>query len=129
VSWAPAPLELLWTSLAVIGIITSIYGIVVQAKDFRAARDFHNGLRTRRLIVTRMMLRNEIASVIVQFAFLLLGIMALFTQGGQDPNDFRRSFWSVILWSFVTAEIALVTSTLARRRDRHWLRRVVEAEV
>jgi magnesium-transporting ATPase (P-type) len=124
--WSPSTIELLWTSLAFIGIIASIIGIMVQAKDYRAARQLDNGLRNRRLIVTWMMLRGEIVSVIVQGAFLLVGILALFTPGGRDLDEVRSTVATIVLYGFVVAQITLVASTLLRRRDRQHLRRIVE---
>jgi hypothetical protein len=126
--WSPSTIELVWSILAVIGIVGSTLGVVIQTRDYRNARLLHNGLRTRRLIVTWMMLRNEVASVIVQCAFLLLGIMALFTAGGRDPDDLRRRFGVAILWALVVAELALVSTTLLRRRDRRQLRQITLRE-
>ena len=69
---------LIWTSLALIGLMLSVYMLYQAGADAYAIRHIANGRR----LLARGHVRRELFRVILQVAWVIVGVAALLSVGG-----------------------------------------------
>ena len=69
---------LIWTGLALVGLVLSVYMLYQAGSDAYAIRDIPNGRR----LLARGHVRRELFRVILQLAWLAVGIAAILEVGG-----------------------------------------------
>ena len=69
---------LIWTGLALVGFVLSAYMLYQAGSDAYAIRDIPNGRR----LLARGHVRRELFRVILQVAWVIVGVAALLSVGG-----------------------------------------------
>lgn len=103
-------LELLWTTLAIVGVTMSVRGLwdaYTDAVTLKASGRNGDGR-----IIAHQVFRNEGVRLVMLVAFVAIGLAAMGLPN--QPADPRRAFVAI---GFLTMEVVLVYGTFADRRD------------
>lgn len=99
-------IEVLWSIIAIVGACFSVYNIREAYRDLRALS--YEAARNGRGKFGRLLLKNEIARLIIQLIFLTIGILAMtVTSGGTPPGTpLNLIILGIIFrWGLITASL------------------------
>lgn len=107
-------IEILWTLIALFGLGFSVYSVREAAADSGALR--RSGEKNGRLILARTTLRSEVARMIIQLIFLMIGLAAMTIQ--EPPAQIERPL-NIVLASFLI-QWGLILSSLIVSLKSFW---------
>ena len=101
-------IEILWTFLAIIGLAFSFHNVSESRKDLDVLRE--RGIRNGRWKIAMTALKAEVGRGIIQFIFMLIGIMAmLYPEPPAQIDSFKLSIYRFIFqWGFIASSVILV---------------------
>jgi hypothetical protein len=123
-------IEILWTLLAVVGVVAASFGLRDAVRDRRWLHDQDppaNGLRETMAL---QRIRDEAGRVFVHGVFGTIGVLAMTIP--EAPNQLDLP-WNVTLatalvrWGLIACALVLTTQSLLNRRDRIVLRGIAAA--
>jgi hypothetical protein len=117
-------IEIVYSGMALIGLLTSIFGVADCWKDLRAVRD--SRLYGARLLFARKTVRGEIMSGQVQLLLLCLGTYLMF-QPPANPSQPVTMNGVILGFVLVAVEVILMLKSLFDRYDRVRLVRYMSA--
>lgn len=121
---AIADIEVVWTAIAAVGLIFSIYNWRDAEADYKALGVLANGRRAIAVLSIKM----EITRTIIQGLFLAIGISAMFVPDA--PDQLHRPTNVLILsvlfrWGLVISAILIMYQSIA---NYHVRKKLIESD-
>lgn len=118
-----ADIEILFTTMAGVGLVFSIFNIIDAWHDRQALKEA--GVVNGRMPLAEVALRVEIARAAVQTIFTTIGLLAMTLPETDNEVD---GPWNVVLtgivfrWGLITAALLIFFQSIENRRLRQYLR-------
>ncbi len=118
--WRISDIEIVWTLIASVGFVFSIYNFQDALGDYRAASTIMNGRRE----VAILGLKMELCRMVIQAIFILIGLAAMTIA---DPPDQLARPWNLTLlsilfrWGMVISALLVLYMSYSNFRVRRIL--------
>lgn len=106
-------LEVIWTSIVLVGFIAHIIGIGSAMQDLQAIKTAK--LNGPRLMVAWTHLRNEVGRLVVSIIYMVIGIVALFTEPG------NKVFSAIFVFGLLASVTEMTILSIIDIRDKRRL--------